>query len=131
MRSLRKRSWLAQFLLPAILFRALIPVGFMPVADADGRLNVIFCAVSGDSAHGAAQAHHHGQHDGTGGAAGSSHSQSICPFTASTGLAPLPEFSAPVPALADFVTPAGRDSTRQFIPTIIRAQSPRAPPGVA
>src|SRR5882762_11864819 len=41
--SLRKhRTWLAVLLLPALLFRAFIPVGFMPVVESGG-LTIGFC----------------------------------------------------------------------------------------
>jgi hypothetical protein len=132
MSSLRKRFWLAELLLPAILFRALIPVGFMPAIDADGRIGVFFCPITVSAAPGTALAHHHGHGGGNAGSAGSGHHQLACPFAASTGLAPLPAVLAPAVAPADFLPPATGNSTQRFIPTIIRAQSPRAPPpGVA
>jgi hypothetical protein len=130
MRSVLKRSLLCGLLLQAILFRALIPVGFMPAPGADGGLSVIFCAAVG-GAHGPAHAHHHGHDGATEEGHGSGHAQYSCPFAASAGLAPLPDFSVPAPAQADLFAPAGVIGTRQFVPTILRAQSPRAPPGVA
>ncbi len=130
MRPFRQRSWLAVLLLPAILFRALIPVGFMPAMHGDGRLGVIFCPITVSAGPGLVHEHHPG-HEGGNAGYGSGHHQLACPFAASAGLAPFADFVAPTAAPAEFLALADGVSARHFVPTILRAQSPRAPPGVA
>jgi len=126
-----KRRW-ALLALPALLLRALIPVGFMPVATADG-LSIEFCPDAGPlpaaaSAAADPHAHHHHHHQGGPDPSSASH-HAPCPFAASATLAAAPDAAcvAAPPALAR--APGDADvSARAFVPSIVRAQSPRAPP---
>jgi hypothetical protein len=126
-----KRRW-ALLALPALLLRALIPVGFMPVATADG-LSIEFCPDAGPlpaAASAAADPHAHHHHHTEGGADPSSASHHApCPFAASATLAAAPE-AASVPAAHALERASGdaEVSARAFVPSIVRAQSPRAPP---
>jgi len=131
MKRSRKRSWLSGLPLAAVLFRALIPVGFMPAVAADGSLGMIFCPIAVSTGPGAAHEHHPGHDGGSAGSAGTGHQQLACPFAASVGLAPLPDLVEPAAGPAEFLALTHGVSERQFVPTILRAQSPRAPPGVA
>jgi hypothetical protein len=124
----RKQFWIAKLLLPAILFRALIPGGFMLAVDSDGTLGLQFCPGTFPAAADTRPAHasHHDGASGDSGTAG--HGQLLCPFAATAGPAPLPTLTALVIA-PDYNQPViSRPVSRDTIPTIIRAQSPRAPP---
>ena len=131
MRALQRRSWLAKLLLPAILFRALIPAGFMPAIDADGGLGLTFCPVIVRAGPGTTLVHHHGHDGGTADTAGTGHHLLICPFAAAAGPAPLPGNFTAATGPADVLPPAGRPIEPGYIPTIIRAQSARAPPATS
>jgi hypothetical protein len=125
----------ASLVLPALLLRALIPVGFMPVADAGG-LAIGFCPGAGALPPGAAMAHDHGHHMGSqhldhagghlGGAGGAHHAP--CLFAASATVAGAPT----TPALllgTTVITPSAAVAVSRFsLPTILRAQFPRGPP---
>jgi hypothetical protein len=125
-----KRRW-ALLALPALLLRALIPVGFMPVATADG-LSIEFCPDAGPlpAAAGAAadpHAHHHHHQGGPDPSSASHHAP--CPFAASATLAAAPEGACVPAAHALERAPGDADlRARAFVPSIVRAQSPRAPP---
>ena len=138
----RGRRWTA-LLLPALVLRALIPFGFMPVV-AGGGMTIGLCPGEAQLPPGIAAAHQidqhaeqHAQHAGhalaehSGGHAGDlgggAH-HAPCLFAASATPAVTPaivalaphdglEAQAPPAAAADF-----------FLPTILRAQSPRGPP---
>jgi hypothetical protein len=126
----RRRTQVAFLLIPALLYRAAIPVGFMPMIGDDGRLGIMFCpgeAVVGTTVdvHAAHHHHHHANADGT---APSSSQHVPCPYAVSAGAAPLPVVldaprAAPIPERisAEITAPV-------FTPTIIRSQSARAPP---
>jgi hypothetical protein len=128
----RRRRW-ALLALPALALRALIPAGFMPVAGAQG-LGIEFCPDAAALPPGLARpadafAHHHHHHSAGGSEPSSAIHHAPCLFAASATLAAAPD-AASVPG-----QPAvGRGlsghalSARPFVPSIIRAQSPRAPP---
>jgi hypothetical protein len=127
----RRRRW-ALLALPALLLRALIPVGFMPVATADG-FSIEFCPDAGPlpaAASAAADPHAHHHHHTEGGPDRSSASHHApCPFAASATLAAAPEAAAVAAPPALERAPGEADvSARAFVPSIVRAQSPRAPP---
>ena len=143
-----RRVLIASLLLPALLFRAAIPAGFMPMVGADGRLTLELCPATvvaqvgaGDSAaaHHAHEAHDHGTHEsnsasshsGAGhhhdsGTAG--HDHIPCLFAASAGSAPLPALFALASVAVDRSAEPSDVAEGAFTPTIVRAQTARGPP---
>jgi len=122
--------------LPAVLFRALIPVGFMPVVEAGGGLAIGFCPGEAALPPGLAapvpaqHAAHHHQHHHSGGSEDPSTAthHAPCLFAASATPTPTPTIvllPAAGPQIAQF---GDHDSVEVFLPTILRAQSPRGPP---
>jgi len=137
-----RRVLIASLLLPAFLFRAAIPAGFMPMVGADGRLTLELCPATvvaqvgaGDSA-AAHHAHHHDassapSHSGAGhnhdhGTAEQSHVP--CLFAASAGSAPLPALLDPASVAVEQSPERSEVAGRAFTPTIVRAQAARGPP---
>lgn len=132
---------IAWALLPALMLRALTPVGFMPMHDAQGDLYLAFCPGIGDTMlppmaddphRGHPGMHDHGtHHPGTAEQAGDPHApqhHNLCPYALSAGPAlayAAPDLSAPAP-LPAFAPPP--DHPTASLPTIERAQSARAPP---
>lgn len=125
----RARRRLLLLVLPALLLRALIPVGFMPIAGPAGpTLGLCPGAVqqgrahAGHAAHGASHTHHHDGAD-----TGSAH-HAPCLFSpgASAGLAALPVAGALDHSMLE--APSLNSSAPPFIPAILRTQSPRGPP---
>jgi len=150
----RRRNWFALLVLPALLFRALIPVGFMPMIGEGGGLSIGICpgvtelpAPDGMSRPGAGYAHHHGadhlrhpsadhlhhhstdQEGGPGPSTPAHHAP--CLFAASAGGAPPPSalgLAAPADT-AIVVNTASVNSV--LLPTIIRTQTSRGPPALS
>jgi hypothetical protein len=122
---------IALALLPALLLRALTPVGFMPMHDAQGGLYLAFCPGIGDtllpSLADDPHRHHHALHDHGGGKSAPQH-HNVCPYALSAG--PALAYSVPsVPAFAPYAAAApAPDYSSISVPTIERAQSARAPP---
>jgi hypothetical protein len=127
---------IALALLPALLLRALTPVGFMPMHDAHGGLYLAFCPGIGDTLVPPSvddprhdHDHHpgHAIHDHGGGQSAPQHHE-VCPYALSAG--PALAYSVPgVPALAPLTADApAPDYSSISIPSIERAQSARAPP---
>ena len=119
----RHAAWAVTLLLPALLFRALVPAGFMPMRDDQGRLSIMLCP--GADPH--AQHHHH--HPGSpGGSDGDSGRHTLCPFAMSAG--PALAYSVAVQASpsqqVDFAS--RREHVDPLIEPLKRAQSARAPP---
>jgi hypothetical protein len=136
------RRWLTLLALPALLFRALVPAGFMPLVDATGSMTLGFCPgwVPAHAEHHAAHADHadhaghhaeHAQHDhgsGSDDPAGAHH-HAPCLFAASAG-------GAPAPALHDLgisrspprIRLSRAGAVAAALPTIVRAQWSRGPP---
>jgi len=140
--TLRSRARvIAWALLPALLLRALTPVGFMPMHDAQGDLYLAFCPGLGDtllppSAADDPHRGHHVAHDHAGmqhpgkstGDKPTPAQHNLCPYALSAGPAlayTVPDASAPAPLPARAPAP---DYPTPSIPTIERAQSARAPP---
>jgi hypothetical protein len=129
--SWRSRAWLiGALILPALALRALVPSGFMPMRDEQGRLSLTFCpgevAIVGAGADPHAHHHHHpgipgGTHDG-------SHAHTVCPFALSAGpaLAYTGDITATPPLRVDLQIAARH--VDPLIQTLLRAQSARAPP---
>jgi hypothetical protein len=107
---------------PALLFRALIPVGFM-LEPADGRAEIVICAPADPSAMPQIGAHDHAEHHHH------SHADSTCPYAQSAGPAPLPALP-PVAAAPRAPDLRAHGQVRRinvlFGPS--RQQSPRGPP---
>jgi hypothetical protein len=125
----QQRLRIALALLPALLFRAAIPIGFMPMLDDTGHLSIAFCPGQTSSAlMGATHAAHHHHHPGSGNPdPGDGHS-SPCPFAATAAIAPPPiALDAPrsVPVRSNTPIPA---ATPGFSPGVVRTQTARAPP---
>jgi hypothetical protein len=116
------RVRLALWIAPALLFRALIPVGFM-LEPIDGRAEIVVCAPADLNA-----APHSGVHD-SGHHHHHLHADAICPYAQSAGPAPLPALPLVAAAARAPVLFAQRDVPQinaPFGPT--RQQSPRGPP---
>jgi hypothetical protein len=131
-----RRGALALLAVPALLLRAFLPVGFMPVAATDGWIG--FCPGAGalPPALVASEAtHHHHAHQakdaGAGGVPDDPTPAHHAPCLFAAGL--LPGFS---PAVLGFAAPPHAAATQlpaaqvasAAISAIVRAQSPRAPP---
>ncbi len=109
-------------LLPALMFRAAIPVGYMPSMSSSGQIELVMCsavdvtaAVSQDS----------GGH-----APDTARGSGPCHFSASTVLAPLPD-SSWVTRLDIPVEFVARDTTVEVHPpAIVRTQLSRGPPAL-
>ena len=130
-----RRQWLAWLLLPALLLRALIPAGFMPVAGAGGP-HLGFCPGAGElppgatapAAHGSERGHTHHGGDGRGIPVTPHHPACVFSAGATTAFAVPPTDALPAPALASLTE---RIAAPVFLPAILRAQSPRGPPTVS
>jgi hypothetical protein len=130
----RLRFLVVALLLPLLALRALIPVGLMPMAGADGSISLQLCpgtvpAVAGHAQfwHGASgdMASHH--HRGEGHGPAHSH-QTVCPFAALASPAcTVTVLAITTEAMRDaFIS--SRESEQVFFSTLRRTQSPRAPP---
>jgi hypothetical protein len=112
-----------------LVLRALIPVGFMPVSDRGG-LYIDFCPGEAQppgalAAQPLAHHHHHGGAD-HGTPAPASHAPCLFALSASPAFAPAVAMAALMPPAA---TPRAESPARAvFVPAIVRAQTPRAPP---
>jgi len=120
----RNISWLMVALLPALLCRALIPVGFMPMVGTDGALEMSLCPGTVDAATFiAAAADPHAHHHGHG-----AHHSDPCPYASSgTGLPSAASSAATFIVTVDR-QPLAKSSLEVFLPPILRTQSPRGPP---
>jgi hypothetical protein len=131
--TLRARRWLiTAVILPAVLFRAAIPAGFMPAFDAQGRVSLQICpGLAGEPvAHGAAtdpHAHHHHDNHGKGDAAHGAHS-GVCPFALSAGPALAGSFLSATMAAPLSTQVAGEPPSARTVASIERAQLARGPP---
>jgi len=128
---LYRRLSLAALALVALALRALVPAGFMPVASTTG-FAIDFCPGAGAMPPGVVMTHVHPQHGAghehhSGGAPGVPH-HPPCLFACSATVAGAPAMPAlQLPAAAAPASDPG-PSTGVFAPSIVRAQSPRAPP---
>jgi hypothetical protein len=127
-----RKHIIALALVPALLLRALTPVGFMPMHDAQGGLYLAFCPGIGDTMLPPLESddphrHHHAMHDHGDGTSAPQH-HNVCPYALSAG--PALAYSVPsVPGPASLVSAApAPDYSSISVPTIERAQSARAPP---
>jgi Protein of unknown function (DUF2946) len=134
LRGKRLRGWVA-VLLPILLLRALIPVGFMPMVGSDHSVRLVICdsyaplptpmmdmAMDGDM--------DMSHSSGAGGSGGPPVHQEHggCPYGASPALGALPTLAL-LPVV--FHRPAAilvAAPRVDFHPALYRAQSPRGPP---
>ena len=133
----RRPARLALLVLPALLLRALIPMGFMPLADATG-VSIGFCPGAGvmpgppaDAVHAQHFGHAHAPH--AGGRSGGSGALHHAPCLFASGAASAFAAALPAPALAAAALPSTDDRAAPgvFLPAIRRAQFARAPPLIA
>lgn len=117
--------------LPSLLLRGLIPVGFMPMAEG-GHLDIALCPGTVDvatfiAASRDAQAHHHhqGHQHGPG---HQDHRSPACPYALSGSAMPMPALlTQAIPAVRT-EEPRQIAATGFFVSAIERAQLPRGPP---
>lgn len=119
--SLRISAW--YLALVAILLRAALPAGWMPVADADGGPSIVIC-----TGHGALVAPIHRQKQ----TPLPGRSNDICPFAAAVHLSP-PSFFAllSAPSLNSEVTEPAAYARIVFTSRPFGNRNPRAPPAFA
>ena len=108
-------------LLPALMFRAAIPAGYMPTVGALGQVSLVMCSavdVTGSTPGGVKDRH----------SPENARSSGPCHFAASTALAPLPDtgWSAWLAVATNAVDRP--NAIEVHSPNIVRAQSPRGPP---
>jgi hypothetical protein len=119
----RSRALLG-LVLPALVLRALIPFGFMPVAGNGGPTMELCPGAMAAGGHG--PMHH--EHSG-GSLPGSAHA--LCVFAASAAPALAPVVLAAAPAADSSAAGRAADPASLQLPTILRAQAARAPPSLA
>ena len=119
-----KSQWIAAaFVLPVLIFRAFIPVGFMPMAGAGGAMEIALCPGTVDGATFIAAAmdphaqHHH--HD---------YRSPPCPYALSGASMPAPVLPAQVLSAAIVEPPRASVGTFVFLPATVRVHLPRGPP---
>jgi len=125
-------------LMAALLFRALIPAGFMPTVASDGTIAMELCAgftTKTVVVHLDAQADHaaHAGHDTSGdGGHDSSHvdmfERSPCGFAVATFAAPPPAMQPALPPVPSQSSVAAFAPSSHSLPSILRSQAPRGPP---
>jgi len=132
---MRRRRRLALVVLPALLLRALIPAGFMPLAGAGGAY-LAFCPGAGSlppavtklATHASHLTHTHSD-GGAPHAPGTNH-HPACVFSAgattASAVTPSAALAAPI-----VTAPAERVTSLILLPAILRAQSSRGPPALA
>jgi hypothetical protein len=131
LRTSRRR--LALLVVPALLLRALIPVGFMPFAGAGG-LSIGLCpgaaelppGVSTPAPHAGQTGHTH-HHGGGSGDTGTPH-HPACLFSAGVATVFAAALTAPALVAPALTALDARVAPLVFLPAILRAQSPRGPP---
>jgi hypothetical protein len=121
---------LTGLLLVALVFRALVPAGFMPTFRADGTSAVTMqiCPM-----HMPAMGHapaDDGQHPAPK-SGGQVHEGGICVFAASAISAPPPSLAPPTLQAHADPEPISAAVETVTLPSIVRSQSPRAPPFLA
>jgi hypothetical protein len=119
---------LALLVLPVLVLRALVPIGFMPVSDR-GSFHIDFCPGEAQPPGVLAPqslAHHHHGGAGHGTPAPVSHAPCLFALSASPAFAPAVATAAVIPPASS--APAESPALRVFVPAIVRAQSPRGPP---
>ncbi len=128
----RRPRLLALLVLPALVLRSLIPIGFMPISDRGG-IHLDFCPGEAQPPGALAGPHlaHHHHHGGADHGSPASASHPPCLFALSAS----PAFVPAAPALGllppEAAALAAGPSSRVLLPAIVRAQSARGPPAPA
>ena len=126
----RRKLLLALLVLPVLVLRALVPVGFMPVSERGG-FHIDFCPGEAQppgalAAQPLAHHHHHGGADHGAPSSPASHAPCLFALSASPAFAPA---VAAAPLIPPAATPLAESPvSREFVPAIVRAQIPRGPP---
>ena len=126
----RRTALVALMLLPALVVRALVPVGFMPEIDGAG-IHIDFCPGEAQPPGALADAGHLAQHHTKGGAgqgspAPASHPPCLFALSGSPAFVPAAPAVAPLPPAATALV-AG-PSSRVLPEGVVRSQSARGPP---
>jgi hypothetical protein len=118
------RTPIIGLLMAALLFRALVPAGFMPAQAENGEIVMQLCAGFGTKSVVVDLGNNSAEH----GSGSALFDHTPCGFTAAGLSAPpvTPAGFAPIPSLDDVTTQ--RDVDARVVPSITRAHSPRAPP---
>ena len=132
----QRRLLLALLVLPVLVLRALVPVGFMPVVVSDGSLSIEFCpgqgtlppGIDAGALHAGHLAHHHAHHAGGDPSRPSDAHHAPCLFSLSASPAFASAVALPAPSPAAATAFGAPPPVRVFLPAIVRAQSPRGPP---
>jgi Protein of unknown function (DUF2946) len=116
----RARRWCVQALLPLLLLRALVPVGFMP-AIGTASLGLVFCEPQAHAGH-----HHHAGAEGS--HPGGHAKYADCPYAQSASPALLADVHEPVlaPAIVAIASTACDHLAPRAPPP--RHRAPRGPP---
>jgi predicted DNA repair protein MutK len=124
----RQRRLTLLLVLPALLLRALIPTGFMPLAGAGGAyLGLCPGAVPANATIEVLGHHTHQHHTHDQGGAPSTQHHAACIF--SLGATTASATAAPTEsAIAPTIGPAANAGSLVLLPSILRAQSSRGPP---
>jgi hypothetical protein len=125
---LRSRSWLVwAVVLPALALRALVPAGFMPMRDEQGRLALMLCPGEAPDPH---ARHHHHHHPGSpaDGNDGSASGHTLCPYALSAGPALAYSFEVQAPPALRVEFAALPRHADPLVDTLLRVQTARAPP---
>lgn len=128
----RRTALLASLVLPAVVLRALVPVGFMLLSDGAG-IRIGFCpgeaqppgALAGAPAAGHLAHHHHDGGADHGSPAHAGHPPCLFALSASPAFVPATPALAPLPPPA---TTLAEFPSRASVPAIARAQFARGPP---
>jgi hypothetical protein len=124
-----RQQFLTGLLLVALVFRALVPAGFMPAFGTKGAgVTMQVCPLHMPSMGGEAARDGHAPAPPSGQRV---HDGSICAFAASAVSAPPPALSGPVVRSDVAPEPILMTVANLSRPSIIRSQSPRAPPAHA
>jgi len=127
---------LALLVLPVLVLRALVPVGFMPVVVSGGSLSIEFCpgqgtlppGIDAGALHAGHLAHHHAHHSGGDPSRPTDAHHAPCLFSLSASPAFAAAVALPAADPAAATVFGAPPPSRVFLPAIVRAQSPRGPP---
>jgi hypothetical protein len=130
----RMRGWVA-LLLPAFLFRALIPIGFMPMIGFDHSVRLVICdsyapvppSLMNMPMDAGMDMSHPVPSDGAGGPP-VHQDHGTCPYGSSPALGALPAIAF-APSVVPRPAPIGVGAPQVgYFQALTRSQSPRAPP---
>ena len=125
---LTRRLIIISALLAALLWRALVPAGFMPAADGSAQLMPCPEGMPGMMVEQPADAANYGTDPGGDPGAQPRDHTDHCPFGSAPFAAPLPAFVLPAPPRTGSRPPTLRFSPRRPEVRVARTHQPRAPP---